>query len=159
MATESCPKCGEKAISSTGHCVFCGAVVIAPKTAPAGKAYEQALRMYQWISGSFVVLGIFYIGLGVVGSIMLKSPMLGFFSAGLLSVVHGGMLYANNDWVRSVTKVVCGLRLFVFILIFFTVIPYFLHLGIVGILFSAFFLIDIISLIQMIRIIDEVEFA
>lgn len=157
--TDTCPRCGEKAINQTGHCVFCGAVVIAPKSQPAGKDYEKAMRQYQFASVSFLVLGVLYLALGVIGTISLKSPMLGLFLVGILAAGQGGLLIYKNDWMQSVTKTVCMVRLGVFLLIFALLIPYLVVMKAAGAIFGVIFLWDIICLIVMIRTIDDVYFA
>lgn len=159
MPTESCPRCGEKAISQTGHCVFCGAVVIAPTIAPGGKEYDKAMRIYRFVSVSFLLLGVLYLTAGVIGTAMIKKPMLGLFFAALVTLAHGVLLILNNDWIRSITKVVCSIRLGVFALVILTLAPYFFHLGALGITFGLVFLFDVYCLILMIRTIDEVHFA
>ena len=159
MATESCPRCGEKAINQTGHCVFCGAVVIAPTVAPSSKNYEKALSAYQKISCAFLIVGIIYIAFGVIGSVMLKKALFGLLSVGILTFAHGTLLIKNNDWVRSVTKVVCGVRLGILILIFLVFCQYSAIYGPIVFAFTTIFVVDMICLVLMIRCIDEVYFA
>ena len=159
MATESCPRCGEKAITQTGHCVFCGAVVIARATVPSGKGYEKSMRTYNSVSALFLVFGILYIVLAAVGTIMTKSPMLGMLVAGVLTLIQAILLLKNNDWMRSITKVFCMIRLAIFLLMFLVLIPYFIHFKGVGFVFAAVFLVDIYCLVLMIRTIDDVYFA
>lgn len=159
MATESCPRCGEKAISQTGHCVFCGAVVIATATKPTGKDYERSLKTYQLVSAMFLIFGILYCAFAIIGTILLKAPMIGLLIAGIATLVQGILLTKNNDWMRSVTKVFCIIRFGIFLLMFLVLIPYFLHAKIVGFLFAIVFLVDILSLLLMIRSIDDVYFA
>jgi hypothetical protein len=159
VPSESCPKCGEKAISNSGHCVFCGAVVIAPRTVTVGADYQKAMKTYRFVSPTFLVIGVLYLALAVIGSTMTRSPMLGLFVAGVVTTVHGGLLILNNDWVRSVTKVVCISRLAIFGFMFLILLPYMLGMGPVGIGFGILFLIDIGCLIMMIRTIDDVYFA
>lgn len=159
MPSESCPKCGEKAISHTGHCVFCGTVVIAPRSAPAGADYDKAMKTYRIASPIFMVIGILYLALAVIGSTMTRTPMLGLLVAGVVTTVHGGLLILNNDWVRSVTKVLCISRLAIFGFMFLILLPYMLGMGSVGIGFGILLLIDIGCLIMMIRTIDDVYFA
>ena len=159
MATESCPRCGEKAISQTGHCVFCGAVVVAPKIAPSGKDFEKSLKAYQWISSAFIVMGVLYFILGVAGTILKRTPMLGLFSIAFFTITHGVLLIKRNDWIQSVTKVVCGIRLFVLVLILLVLLPYMALYGPIVLSFCALFVLDIVCLMQMIRTIDDVYFA
>ena len=159
MATESCPRCGEKAISQTGHCVFCGAVVISAATKPAGKEYEKAMRIYRFASASFLVVGILYLAFAVIGSVMNKAPMVSLFLTGGLTAAHGILLIMNNDWMRSVTKVFCSCRLGLFVFVFLVLAPYMLHLGPFGIGYAAIFAFDMVCLVLMIRTIDDVYFA
>jgi hypothetical protein len=157
--TDTCPRCGEKAINQTGHCVFFGAVVIAPKTQPTGKAHEKAMRQYQFASVSFLILGVLYLALGVIGTISIKSPMLGLFLVGILAAGQGGLLIYKNDWMQSVTKVICMVRLGIFLLILAILVPYFIVMKTAGLLFGLMFIWDIVCLIVMIRTIDDVYFA
>ncbi len=159
MATESCPRCGEKAISQTGLCVFCGAVVIAPTIKPSGKDYDKAMRTYRLSSVAFLVFGILYLAFAIAGTVMLKSPMFGLFLAGTVTTVHGALLIMNHDWVRSISKVACSIRLALFVFMVMILAPYMLHMGPTGIGFFIVFLLDIGCLILMIKTIDEVYFA
>ena len=159
MATESCPRCGEKAISQTGHCVFCGAVAIAPTIKPSGKDYEKAMRAYRFSSVAFLVFGIVYLAFAVAGTVMWKSPMFGLFLAGTVTTVHGAFLILNHDWVRSISKIACSIRLALFVFMVMILAPYMLHMGLAGIGFFVVFLLDILCLVLMIKTIDEVYFA
>jgi hypothetical protein len=85
--------------------------------------------------------------------------MLGLFIAGAVTTCHGVLLIMNNDWMRSVTKLVCIVRLCLFGFMFAILIPYFFHMGPVGIGFAAVFVFDIVCLILMTRCIDDVYFA
>jgi hypothetical protein len=105
------------------------------------------------------VLGIVYVALGIIGSVMLKSPMLGLIVAGSVTFAHGTLLILNNDWIRSITKVVCYVRLALFAFTTAILAPYMLHLGMVGLAFFCVFTVDILCLILMIRAIDDVYFA
>lgn len=157
--TDTCPRCGEKAINQTGHCVFCGAVVIAPKSQPQGRDYDAAMRKYQFASVSFLILGVLYLALGIAGTAMLKQPMLGLFLVAILAGGQGGLLIYKNEWAQSVTKTVCGVRLGIFLFIFALMVPWFTFFGAPGFLLALVFLWDIICLIVMIRTIDDVYFA
>jgi hypothetical protein len=159
MASESCPRCGEKAISQTGHCVFCGAVVVAASSKPTGRDYDKALRTYRFTSMAFLVFGVIYLALAVIGTVALKSPMIGFFLAGAVTSIQGALLIMNHDWVRSVTKIVCSCRLGLFAFIVMVLAPYMLHMGPAGYCFFVVFVLDILCLILMIRTIDDVVFA
>lgn len=159
MASESCPRCGEKAISQTGKCVFCGATVIAQKVNPSGREYEKALATYRFTSISFLVFGILYIALATYGTVVLKSPMYGLFLAGAFTSFQGALLIMNHDWMRSVTKTACSIRLALFAFMVMILAPYMVNMGPAGIMFFILFLLDIGCLIKMIRTIDEVYFA
>ncbi len=159
MATESCPRCGEKAINQTGHCVFCGAVVIAPTTKPSGKEYDKAMRAYKFVSISFLILGILYIAAAVIGSASAKKPLIGLFLDAGFVLAHGVLLIMNNDWIRSITKVACGIRLAALVICLLSFGPYMLNIGATGPGFFAVFLFDAYCLVLMIKTIDEVYFA
>ena len=159
MATESCPRCGEKAISQTGQCAFCGATVIAQKINPSGREFEKAQTAYRFTSISFLVFGILYIALATYGTVILKSPMYGLFLAGAFTSVQGALLIMNHDWVRSVTKIACSVRLALFVFMVMILAPYMLNMGPAGVGFFIVFLLDIGCLVLMIRTIDEVYFA
>ena len=133
--------------------------MIAPKVAPSGKDYEKSLKAYQWISSEFIVMGVLYFGLGVAGTILRKSPMLGLFSIAIFTIAHGTLLIKRNDWIQSVTKVVCGIRLAILIMILLVLLPYMALYGPIVLAFCALFVLDIVCLIQMIRTIDDVYFA
>ncbi len=159
MATESCPKCGEKAFTQTGHCVFCGAVVRVERPVANTIAFSRAMKIYRLISPAFLVLGILYFAFAIIGTVVLKSPMLGLFIAGTITMVQGILLILNNEWVRSVTKTLCMVRAAIFAFMVMILAPYMLHLGLVGSIFMLVFLLDLACLVLMIRTIDDVYFA
>ncbi len=117
------------------------------------------MRQYQFASVSFLILGVLYLALGVIGTISIKSPMLGLFLVGILAAGQGGLLIYKNDWMQSVTKVICMVRLGIFLLILAILVPYFIVMKTAGLLFGLMFIWDIVCLIVMIRTIDDVYFA
>lgn len=158
MASESCPRCGEKAISDTGHCVFCGAAVRLAARPATMLRQGRAEKTFGYVAPGFLVVGILYLGLGVIGTFSLNQPMLGLLSLGLVAASHGIMLILKNEWVLSVTRVVCIFRLCVFGFVIALLAPYFLHFGLAGLLVGAAFALDLVSLIVMIRIVEDVVF-
>ncbi len=154
---DSCPKCGERATNEQGRCVFCGTQVLHPATIPTQREADKAKANYRFASWSFTVIGVVYLLVGIVSSIAYRQPMLGLLTSGLVAGGHGVLLLLNNEWAQSVTKPVCIGRLVLLFWFVAILIPYLLFFRLVGIALLAFVMYDILSLILMIRTIDNVN--
>ena len=117
------------------------------------------MRSYLFVSVAFLTLGILYVALGIIGSVLMKRPMSALVISGILTSIHGVLLILNNDWVRSITKVACTVRLAVFAFMVMILAPYMFHMGSVGFGLFMVFVFDVTCLILMIRGIDDVYFA
>ncbi|HLO98139.1 MAG TPA: hypothetical protein VK171_06065, partial [Fimbriimonas sp.] len=104
-------------------------------------------------------IAVLYLGGGIVASLVLKAPMYGLLFTGVAAAVHCGFLFAENQWVLSVSKTVCYWRAGVTGFVIAILLPYFLNLGITGWLFLALFAVDLVTVILLGNAADEVYFS
>lgn len=157
--TDTCPRCGQSVITLEGKCQFCGIQVAKTNLGRTDAEYVKANKAYSLASNIFLVVGVLYLAFAIGGTMTLHEPMIGLFLAAGVTLAHAIMLIYKNDWVQSVTKNVCYVRLGLFIFVLALILPYLLNTSIVGIGFLILFVVDICALILMIKNIDEVYFA
>lgn len=105
------------------------------------------------------LIAVLYLGSGVVGSLVLKTPMFGLLFTGVLGAVHCGLLFAENQWVLSISKTLCFWRAGITGFVIAILLPYFLGLGLWGWLFLLLFAIDLITVILLGIASDDVYFS
>ena len=154
-----CPKCGEKATNDKGQCVFCGTQVIQPATIKTPEQVAKADANYRFASWSFIGVGAIYLVVGVVSSIAYRSPMLGLLISALVSIGHGYLLLAKNEWMQSVTKMVCFGRMVLFLWFLSFLVPLLPLFLVPGILLLALIIYDLACLMLMVNTIDDVYFG
>ncbi|MBS1725914.1 MAG: hypothetical protein JST51_04280 [Armatimonadetes bacterium] len=154
-----CPRCGERATNEQGKCVFCGTQVTDPRSILSSGQKAKALAIYQFASWSFLVLGLIYLAVGIVSWAEYHLPMLGMLITAVVALVQGGLLIVKNEWMQSVTKMVCIARLIIYFLVVPNLIPFlllYLVPGIVALTISSY---DILCLFMMMKAIDDVHLA
>lgn len=122
-------------------------------------AIEESNKKYDTLRWIQTVIAAMYLGGGVVGSIIYKTPLLGLLFNGVLGLTLCILLFLNNQWAMSVTKTLCLTRAGITGFVIAIMLPYFLHLGVLGWAFLALFAVDLITVVMLGNAADDVYFS